>query len=256
MMKLYFFDTETTGTEDDARIIQYAAKRLTDDCIFTGLFDPEQKIEIGAMATHHITPEMLKGKPKFSTMVKILDGIFDDHIAVAHNAVFDVSRLEYEGVKKPRFIIDTLKLARNLLQWSDTEPEKYNLQYLRYFLELEKTEHFLERYTETKITAHDATGDVIILETLFMELFKRYKEKTNAQDNRLLVDMINLSAKPVFLRRMPFGKHRGEEISNVPDSYLDWLKKQIQKNREDFSDEVIFTLKGELLRRDNITPKT
>lgn len=43
---------------------------------------------------------------------------------------------------------------------------------------------------------------------------------------------------------MPFGKHKGEQMANVPDSYLIWLWKENQE-KDDFSKgpQVIEVLK-------------
>jgi exodeoxyribonuclease X len=35
--------------------------------------------------------------------------------------------------------------------------------------------------------------------------------------------MIEVSRKPVLYRRMPFGKHKGLKMEEVPLDYLQWL---------------------------------
>jgi len=35
--------------------------------------------------------------------------------------------------------------------------------------------------------------------------------------------MIEISTNPVLIRRMPFGKHKGMKMEEVPVDYLQWL---------------------------------
>ncbi len=35
--------------------------------------------------------------------------------------------------------------------------------------------------------------------------------------------MIEISKSPVLIRRMPFGKHKGQKMDKVPRDYLEWL---------------------------------
>ena len=80
-------------------------------------------------------------------------------ISVAHNAAFDVAILRREGIK-PRNIICTYKVASAI----DTEERfsHYSLQYLRYALGI-----------EIEANAHDAIGDVLVLEALFEYLLAK-----------------------------------------------------------------------------------
>ena len=64
-----------------------------------------------------------------------------------------------EGIHTPKSIC-TLKLAR-YLDPNGVIP-KYNLQYLRYFLGI-----------QIDATAHDALGDILVLEKLFERLFAK-----------------------------------------------------------------------------------
>ena len=35
--------------------------------------------------------------------------------------------------------------------------------------------------------------------------------------------MLKISNGPVLIARMPFGKHKGQKMAQVPTSYLNWL---------------------------------
>jgi len=102
-----FLDTETTGTETKDRLCQLAYKLDTGE-IVNELFKPPVPIEIEAMSVHHITNEMVAGKPAFKDSPeyqKLVDLLNDDtNILVAHNAKFDVDMLVKEGVHPKKVI--------------------------------------------------------------------------------------------------------------------------------------------------------
>ncbi len=35
--------------------------------------------------------------------------------------------------------------------------------------------------------------------------------------------MVEISRNPVLIRRMPFGKHKGQRLDEIPVDYLEWL---------------------------------
>lgn len=238
-MKLIFLDTETTGDspEKGDRLLQLGY-RTTEGEDVDELFDPGLPIAYGAMAVHHITEEMISGKPTFKgseTHVK-LQKLLEDHVLVAHNAPFDYGFLKVEGITAS-WIIDTYKVAYAVLELDqDGEPlTSHALQYLRYALGLDVKD----------ATAHDAFGDILVLEKLFYYLLEKMKaEKT---DKEVIAEMINISSKPMLLRTMRFGKHRGKTFAEVyqeaPD-YLDWLSKQ-----PDLDENLLYTLQHYLAQK-------
>ena len=163
-----FLDTETTGNGLDDRLCQIAWKP-EGGSVVCGLFNPGRPISIDAMVVHHITEKMVANKPKFqeSDEYKELKGLVSDinNVIVAHNAKFDMQMLRKEGIDTTR-VICTLKLARHLDK-NGVIP-KYNLQYLRYFPGL-----------ETDARAHDAAGDILVLEALFSRLNTKFQENHN-----------------------------------------------------------------------------
>ena len=112
---------------------------------------------------------------------------------VAHNAQFDMTMLPLGGYFFHRTIC-TLKLAR-YLDKNGVIP-KYNLQYLRYFLGL-----------EIEATAHDALGDILVLEGLFSRLNAKFQENDQLKDPGSGDD--THQQQSVLMPRMPFGKHKG-----------------------------------------------
>ena len=125
--------------------------------------------------------------------------------------------LEKEGVHAKR-VICTLKLARHM------DPEgkitRYSLQHLKYFLGI-----------KVDVTAHDALGDVLVLEKLFVRMSKSIG--LAAVENR----MMNISSKPILLSRMYFGKHKGQFFREIPGDYLQWLSGQ-----DDLDEDLRFTV--------------
>ena len=162
------------------------------------------------MTVHHITNEMVLGKPAFrdsGTWRKLRDLVNSDgYVIVAHNAPFDVDMLKKEGIE-PKSVICTLKLARHFDK--DGVIPKYGLQYLRYYLKL-----------NVDATPHTALGDILVLEALFNRI---YAKAVIEFGDETIAKMIELSSKPVLYRRMPFGKHKGLKMEEVPLDYLQWL---------------------------------
>lgn len=240
MTKIIFFDTETTGNTEKDFLCQIAYK--TGDKSFSQLYKPEIKIPPEASAVHHISNKMVENRPSFKEsgdLPKIKE-LFEnkDSIVVAHNTLFDLMIIKKENIIPQNFIC-TLRVARNL----DPEEKigKYNLQYLRYFLEL-----------EIDATAHDALGDVLVLE----ELFKRLKNKIIAEEKiseeEAIQKMIEISSHPSIFKTINFGKYVGkkiEEIARIDKGYLEWLLAQ-KLAGEQIDEDWIYTLKhylGKLL---------
>lgn len=242
MSKLIFFDTETTGNTEESFLVQIAYK--VGDESFSQLYKPEVKIPPEASAVHHITNKMVENKPTFkeSTNQPIIKKLFEaeDSIVVAHNAPFDLMIIEKEDIKPNKFIC-TLRVAREL----DTEGkiERYNLQYLRYLLDI-----------EIEATAHDALGDVLVLEKLFERLKNKIKSQIPTEVGKELSEedaiakMIEISSHPSMMRTINFGKHNGKKIEEVlatDRGYLEWLLAQKLESGQ-MEEDWIYTLKHHL----------
>ncbi len=214
-MKFLFLDTETTGKEDKDRLIQICYKFPVADPV-TYLFKPPVPISFEAMATHHITEKMVEGKPAFkgSEYAKIINEFLSDSVLIAHNAKFDIEMLRREGVEVKDYIC-TMKICQHLI-----DSPSYKLQYLRYKLGL-----------EVEARAHDAEGDVIVLEALFNKLCA-----AEFNDPDYIEWMIELSSQPLLLRRIAFGRYQGQEFKDIPRSYLEWL------NRQPGTEDLKFTI--------------
>jgi len=248
MRKIIFFDTETTGNTEKDFLCQvaykiYPASSGSYDENFVNLYKPPVKIPPEASAVHHITNKMVEGRPAFSAsedfqkIKKLLEN--KDTVVVAHNAPFDLMIIKKEGIIPANFIC-TLRLARFLDP--DEKIEKYNLQYLRYLLDI-----------EIDATAHDALGDVLVLEKLYERLKKKLAENldlvvgvlSDEYENKVLQKMIEISSHPSIFKSIKFGKYNGkqiEEILKFDRGYLEWLLSQ-KIDSEQIDEDWIYTLK-------------
>ncbi|OGI63635.1 hypothetical protein A2914_01630 [Candidatus Nomurabacteria bacterium RIFCSPLOWO2_01_FULL_41_21] len=231
--KLVFFDTETTGNTEGDFLCQLAFKNGKET--FSALYKPEKKIPPEASAVHHITNKMVADKKSFAEsgdkekIKKLFEG--ESVIAVAHNAPFDLIMFKKEGIEPSHFIC-TLRVARYLDK--EEKIERYNLQYLRYLLEI-----------EIDATAHDALGDVLVLEKLFERLLKKVMGENELDKEGAIEKMIEISSHPSLLHTFKFGKHNGkriEEVIKTDRGYLEWLLAQ-KLNGEGIDEDWIYTLK-------------
>jgi DNA polymerase III epsilon subunit-like protein len=232
-MNLIFLDTETTDLEPTRRLVQLAYKNPVSGVVVNEYFKPPMPISYGAMAIHHVTNEMVADKPEFGggAVFNQLAQEIPTTVVVAHNAPFDIEVLKNEGIAVEK-AIDTLRLARHVI-----EAEQYNLQFLRYFLGL----------NVNGVNAHDALGDILVLEALFNHLQKVVAEKFGLEGDGAIQKMIELTNTPVLLKSFGFGKYRGksfEEVAATDHGYLDWLfGSESAKNPAEQNEDLMVTLK-------------
>lgn len=186
-------------------------------------------IDLEAMAIHHITEKMIKDLPTFmddSETPRILE-LLKNEIMVCHNTKYDFNMV-LKGVydiEVPRRIC-TLKLAKRLLP----ELPRHNLQYLRYYFDLEFSE---------RIDPHAAISDVLVLEGVYNKLLAIAKEKFEDKTEEELIEyFIKIEANPVLLSTVDFGKHKGSKWKDLPRDYLEWVA-----SKDDFGDDEVYTAK-------------
>jgi len=209
-MKPLFLDCETTGTEPTDRLCQVAYK--IGDMAEEDLFKPPIPISIEAMAITHITNKMTESCVPFqgSPMYNNLQQLFKDSIFVAHNAEFDLGFLLKEGMMLPQKHICTMKLAHHFDE--KAELKRHTLQFLRYYYELE---------FDVEINPHDALSDVLVLE----KLYEFYAQHFTVEQ------MIEISSKPILLKKMNFGKYKDEwfkDIAKKDIDYMLWMRRSME----------------------------
>lgn len=233
--RLIFLDTETTGLSKEDRLCQLAY--AYDNVVVNELFNPGRKIDIGAMSIHHITEDMIADKPDFkdshhyTTLQELLND--EKSIFVAHNAQFDLGMVEREGIVVPRHIC-TKKIAQ-YLNADNPDISRANLQYLRYYYKI-----------DMEATAHDALGDILILREVFYKLVDTALAKSKSKDaslDKIIERMMDISMKPQLMKKMPFGKYKGYEMTTVHKAEPTYLKWIIESGKFDEDKSLIHTCK-------------
>ena len=235
MTKYVLFDTETTGNQDDDRIIQVGAMVIGakgEVEVYDELCSSEVAIKIEAMEVHNITPDVIEGKAPFkSTKFYVdLEGLNEaSNYLIAHNIKFDLGMLEKEGFVNHMKLIDTLRCSKHLYPDSNY----HRLQYFRYSLELYKEEEAEAKKHNITIKAHDAIGDVLVMKLLLSKLVARVKEQYAGVNP--MVKLEELTRTPVMIKHFKFGKYKGEEISDIARSdagYIKWMMKSLELDED------------------------
>jgi DNA polymerase III subunit epsilon len=221
-------DCETTGLDPKVdRIIEIAYVKFTLDTTlesFETLVDPNTPIPEVSMAIHHISQDMVRGKPTIDQILPVLLEKIRGHIIVGHGIKLDIEFIAEESIRnniqslvRQERTIDTLRLAR-LYGQSPTN----SLERLRQHFNIEDE------------GAHRAMNDVVVN----IEVFKYL-----AQNFKTTEEILKRLEKPILLKMMPLGKHKGRPFSEVPTEYLRWAL------TKDFDMDLTFSLKAELKKR-------
>lgn len=221
-------DCETTGLDlKDDRIIEVAAVRFTfemEKARFERLVDPERKISEESMKIHHISDEMVQGKPLIKEILpKLLDFVGRDMV-VGHGVGFDLEMIVNAAKREKmdctllaRPFVDTLRLARLYGQ----SPSNSLIQL---------ADHFNVPHEDQ----HRAMGDVEANIAVFKHLARSFK--TTEQ-------LMKALDKPILMKKMPLGKHKGRPLSEIPLDYLLWAAGM------KFDRDLLFSIRSELKRR-------
>lgn len=204
-LRAIFYDTETTGIRAERdRIIEIAAYDPVNDASFEKLVNPGCAIPSEATAIHNITDAMVANAPSFEKVAKeFCDFCSGDVVLIAHNNdAFDYHFLKTEfgrcSLPMPSWkFLDSLKWARRYR----SDLPRHTLQFLR------------EIYGVAANNAHRALDDVIVLHKVFASM----------TDDLPIEDVYSLINRPRELHHMPFGKHQGMPLKNLPKDYLQWL---------------------------------
>jgi DNA polymerase-3 subunit epsilon len=207
-MKPIYYDTETTGVKPGKdRIIEIAAFDPTDKRDFCTFTNPECPIPAESTAITGITDEMVKDAPRIKdALASFVEFCSGDVVLIAHNNdAFDKLFLEAEfqraGLTIPKWIyIDSLKWSRKYRP----DLPKHSLQFLR------------EAYGIESNQAHRALDDVMVLHQVFSRMVDDLEMKT----------ILALLSQNAQLQRMPFGKHAGKLLTEIPKDYVKWLVRE------------------------------
>lgn len=205
-------DIETTGL--DARtdaIVELAWAIMTGDGTVASskstLINPRRPIPADASRIHGITDSDVAGAPTFEEVIEEHPDLTAPVLpAVCHNASFDsafLSRSKAFVRGNPRFLC-TLRLAENLVPGLPS----YRLDFL--------CDHLGLAPAVGGPAPHRAGGDVALTCALLKRLIDTYLAQGYGDDIEGLFRM-------AVIQRMPFGKHQGRRLDEIPPDYIEWL---------------------------------
>jgi DNA polymerase-3 subunit epsilon/exodeoxyribonuclease X len=235
MTKYVLFDTETTGNQEDDRIIQIGAMVIDGKGnveVYDELCSSEVEIKVDAMEVHNITPDMIVNKAPFSSTKFWLDLEslnHDSNYLIAHNINFDLGMLQKEGFENRMQLIDTLRCSKHLFP----EENYHRLQYLRYSLGIYKDEEQEASKHGIVIKAHDAIGDVLVMKLFLSKLVRQAKKRYEGINP--MSQLVELTKTPVMMRMFKFGKYKGELIEDIARSdmgYIKWMLKSLELDED------------------------
>lgn len=221
-------DCETTGldTKND-RIIEIALICFSFEKTFSSyetLVNPCMPIPKESQDIHNISQEMVEGKPTIQEVLPNILKSIGSHILVGHAIAFDISIICEEAKRHQipctlheNAYIDTLRLAR---LYGDSPIN--SLETLRKHFNIEG------------FGAHRAKNDVLVN----IEVFKRLVANFQTTE-----EVLQRLKRPIALKTMPLGKHKGRAFSDVPIEYLQWAV------NKDFDQDLLYSIRLELKNR-------
>lgn len=209
-MTAYIFDTETTSVATP-ELIEAGWLAMSEDLsqieprkTFLQRYRPSGPISFGAMAVHHILPSDLADCPATTEFRVPADMTY----MIGHNVDFDWEVAGKPDVKR----ICTLAMAREV--WPDAD--SYTVAALSYL-----TAHDLAAMRLELRNAHNALADCRLCARILFDMIKCCGDELHSWE-----DVYQFSERARLPKRMPFGKHSGIPIADVPHDYREWLLRQ------------------------------
>lgn len=221
-MSAIIFDTETTGI-NEPQVIEaaflvvgspFALPILSEYC---QRFKPSKRIELGALATHHILDEELANCPASSEFF-LPD---DTQYLIGHNVDYDWKVIGEPPVKR----ICTLAMCRHLFPDADSHSQSAMIYMMRRSAARDRLKN-----------AHAALDDVKNCRTILDVCL----DKMGATKETTWEDVWCFSEKARIPTVMTFGKHKGMAIKDIPSDYKAWLLRQ-----PDVDPYLVKALRGE-----------
>lgn len=203
-MSTLIFDTETTGVVEPIEVVEAAWMRLRSPAelvveeSFSQRYRPSKPIELGAMAAHHIMDEDLVDCPPASSFALPADAT----ILVGHNIDYD-----WKAIGSPRLRrIDVMAMTWKV--WP--ELGKITQNALLYAIQRDRARFLLQE-------AHSALTDIRNCLIVLREIAEKVGGFASWQA------MWEFSEDARVPSIMPFGKHKGLPMKDVPADYKLWL---------------------------------
>lgn len=205
-MRIILADTETTGvsTSDAVCEVAYMEIDANLDVISSGasLINPGLPIHYAASAVNGITDEMVAFSPTLAEYLASKGNPLrgEDVVLVCHNVAFD-HRFLKDYMNEGATTLCTLKIARALY------PEAANHK--------QSTIAAMLGIQVAREKAHSADGDLDVLLQMLRCMCR------DAETD--IAGLLEIQSRPRQIKTMPFGKHKGVALKELPRSYVTWL---------------------------------
>ena len=216
-------DTETTGLSitEKHRIVEIGCIELENQIptnkIFHEYLNPHRIVSEDAYKIHGYTDKFLSDKKTFSEIAESFLKFIKDKKIIIHNAVFDLSFLNYEfrlinqkAIDKNN-VIDTLEIARQKYPGSqnslDALCKRFNID-------------------NSKREKHNALIDCQLLKEVYINLVDQKEPKLNLESTEIL----DLKLKDNFVKKNNNSRKIVRPSSVELKLHKDYLKHHLQKN--------------------------
>jgi len=207
---LYCVDVESTGVDlKNDRLIQLAFLKVTGETVeaFNDLCYTDIDMNDTVVAVHGITNAMLEDKYwpyETDSFLELEKGNLPENYFIAHGLSLDLAMLEHEELTIRMQMIDTDKCARLLFMEADSY--KLGDLILRYDL-TPRAEAVAQKAGIDRLDAHDALSDAVWHYVLFELLLERVDGK--------IEKLVALTAEPMLLEKITFGRYKGKRFEEV-----------------------------------------
>ena len=218
-MRFIFVDTETTSDDESAAVCEIGwietDEHFNEVARIESLIDPQKPIEPSASGVHGIVDEDVQHCPTLDEFFRekdqrcfgsLLDG---EVVAIGHNVQFD-TRFVKPYIPNLAHEVCTLRWSRKLYP----DSKNHRLSTMKYLVNLPRNNGDSHR---VMVDVEDA-----------LNLTKHICAMTGMN----LKELVAASAEPMLVERMAFGKHKGMLMQDVPRSYLQWMAREMQLDKD------------------------
>ena len=229
-------DTETTGLDPEKdQLVEIGAVAVSlrhgNLGMFATLAHPTIPIPAEVSAVHGLTRLDLKDAPSQDEAKMRLAYFLDQFgldsgkaVLTAHNYEFDAAFLGLDaGLCTKRLAMHLWPAATNhrnqtLRFWRELEPETFG------------------------IAPHRALGDALVTAALLVD--ELTCSEFEAMGITTIEQLIEFAESPIVYETIPFGKHRGETIATLPESYVSWCLREMKDLSRDMRHTLQLRLKA------------
>jgi exodeoxyribonuclease X len=208
---------------------------------YDSFFCPSEPISPEISAITGITNRMVEGYPSFMSQFDLIqETLLSKPYIIAHNSFYDEKIITKHGLATQNMLC-TMRMAKKIYN-DDVKVTAYNLPYLRYALDLPIDDSFV---------AHRADADAYMTAILFEHLVNKAVELwyIDPAKGPLGDQLLKWLDQPIIMHKMPFGKHKGKNMQDVPLDYWQWALETMDSLQEDkpeydrdFSASVVYAV--------------